>query len=98
MRAFRWIDRGHRIFKTKRLELELHNIEIQRLCHPGTCSRVLVNWSNCGKVNSIEEDHEKRKDVYDRIYHKDSLHYPIGLAKRFSLIKEVYRDLGRGMD
>ena len=45
------------------------------------------------------QDHEKRKDVYDEFIAKTHYITPI-VVKRFSLIKEVYRDLGKryGLD
>ena len=86
--------------KTKRLELELHNIRNTKIVSTRNMFKGSpVNWSNWRQFNSIEENHEKRKDVYDDFIAKTHYIAPI-VVKRFSLIKEVYRDLGEkyGLD
>lgn len=86
--------------KTKKLELELHNTRNTKI----VSSRYRfkdspVNWSNWRQFNSLEENHKKRKDVYDEFIAKTSYIAPI-VEQRFSLIKEIYRDLGEnhGLD
>jgi hypothetical protein len=86
--------------KTKRLELELRNIRNSKIVSSrNTFKGSHVNWSNWRQFNSIEEKHEKRKDVYDDFIAKTHYITPI-VVKRFSLIKEVYRELGEkhGLD
>ncbi|MFZ0203020.1 MAG: hypothetical protein WAL46_04920, partial [Nitrososphaeraceae archaeon] len=86
--------------KTKSLELELHNIRNTKIVSSRNMFKGSpVNWSTWRQFNSKEEDHEKRKDVYDEFIAKTHYITPI-VVKRFSLIKEVYRDLGEryGLD
>jgi len=86
--------------KTKKLELELHNTRNTKIVssrHRFKDSP--VNWSNWRQFNSLEDNHKKRKDVYDEFIAKTSYIAPI-VEQRFLLIKEVYRDLGEnhGLD
>jgi Peptidase family M3 len=86
--------------KTKRLELELHHIRNTKIVSANNVFKGSpVNWSNWRQFNSIEENHERRKDVFDEFIAKTHYITPI-VVKRFSLIKEVYRDLGEkyGLD
>ncbi|MFZ0568236.1 MAG: M3 family metallopeptidase [Nitrososphaeraceae archaeon] len=86
--------------KTKSLELELHNTRNTKIVSSRNMFKGSpVNWSTWRQFNSKEEDHEKRKDVYDEFIAKTHYITPI-VVKRFSLIKEVYRDLGEryGLD
>ena len=77
--------------KTKRLELELHNTRNTKIVSSRNMFKGSpVNWSTWRQFNSIEEDHEKRKDVYDEFIAKTHYITPI-VVKR---LKEVYRDLG----
>jgi hypothetical protein len=86
--------------KTKRLELELRNIRNTKILSTRNLFKGSpVNWSNWRQFNSIEENHEKRKDVYDDFIAKTHYIKPI-VIERFSLIKGVYRELGEkhGLD
>jgi hypothetical protein len=86
--------------KTKRLELELHNIRNTKIVSTRNLFKGSpVNWSNWRQFNSIEENNEKRKDVYDEFIAKTHYITPI-VVKRFSIVKGVYRDMGEkyGLD
>lgn len=86
--------------KTKRLELELHNIRNTKIISTRNIFKGSpVNWSDWRQFNSIEENHERRKNVYDDFIAKTHYITPI-VVKRFSLIKEVYTDFGEkhGLD
>ena len=86
--------------KTKRLELKLHHIRNTKIVSANNVFKGSpVNWSNWRQFNSVEENHERRKDVFDEFIAKTHYITPI-VVKRFSLIKEVYRDLGEkyGLD
>ena len=86
--------------KTKKLELDLYNTRNTKI----VSSRHMfkdspINWSNWRQFNSLEGNHKKRKDVYDEFIAKTNYIAPI-VEQRFSLIKNVYRDLGEihGLD
>ena len=86
--------------KTKKLELDLYNTRNTKI----VSSRHMfkdspINWSNWRQFNSLEENHKKRKDVYDEFIAKTNYIVPI-VEQRFSSIKKVYRDLGEihGLD
>ena len=86
--------------KTKKLELDLYNTRNTKI----VSSRHMfkdspINWSNWRQFNSLEGNHKKRKEVYDEFIAKTNYIAPI-VEQRFSLIKNVYRDLGEihGLD
>jgi Zn-dependent M32 family carboxypeptidase len=87
--------------KTKKLELELYNTRNIKIVSSSRhqFKDSPINWSNWRQVNSLEENHKKRKDVYDEFIAKTNYIAPI-VEQRFSLIKKVYRDLGEihGLD
>ena len=86
--------------KTKKLELELHNIRNSKIVSSRhTIKDSPVNWSSWRQFNSLEEDHKKRKDVFDKFISKTHYIAPI-IEHRFSLIKKVYKELGQdnGLD
>ena len=80
--------------KTKRLELELHNVRNTKI----TSSRHMfigspVNWSTWRQFNSHEKNHVYRKEVFDEFIAKTNYIIPI-IGNRFSLIKEAYQEYG----
>ena len=86
--------------KTKKLELELHNIRNSKIVSSRhTIKDSPVNWSSWRQFNSLEKDHKKRKDVFDKFISKTHYISPI-IEHRFSLIKKVYKELGQdnGLD
>jgi hypothetical protein len=78
--------------KTKRLELELHNVRNTKIIS----SRHIfngspVNWSTWRQFNSHEKNHVYRKEVFDEFIAKTNYIIPI-IGNRFSLIKEAYQE------
>ena len=86
--------------RTKRLELELHNLRNTMIVSSRhTIKDTPVNWSSWRQFNSMENDHKKRKDVFDEFISKTNYLAPI-IEQRFSSIKNIYKDLGErhGLD
>ena len=82
--------------KTKKLELELHNTRNSKIASSRHMfNNSPVNWSNWRQFNSFEVDHKNRKGVFDEFIARTSHIKPI-IEKRFSLIKQIYKDLGAG--
>jgi oligoendopeptidase F len=84
--------------KTKRLELELHNVRNTKI----TSSRHMfigspVNWSTWRQFNSHEKDHTNRKEVFDEFIEKTKYIAPL-IEKRFSTIKQVYEEYNHSKD
>ncbi len=84
--------------KTKKLELELHNIRNSKI----TSSRHVfkdspVNWSTWRQFNGVEKEPANRKQVFDEFIEKTEFIAPI-IENRFSTIKQVYEEnkLGKG--
>jgi hypothetical protein len=82
--------------KTKKLELELHNVRNTRI----TSSRHMlkdspVNWSTWRQFNSLEKETKSRKEVFDQFIEKTKYIAPI-VENRFSEIKQIYRENAHG--
>jgi hypothetical protein len=79
-------------FKTKKLELELHNIRNEKISSSKyKFGGSPVNWSSWRQFNSHEKEFTKRKEVFDEFIGKTKYIVPV-VETRFLSIKQIYEE------
>jgi hypothetical protein len=78
--------------KTKKLELELHDIRKEKVASSKyKFDGSPVNWNSWRQFNSNEKESTKRKKVFDEFIGKTKYIAPI-VETRFLSIKQIYRE------
>ena len=84
--------------KTKKLELELHNIRNEKISSSKyKFNDSPLNWSSWRQFNSHEKESTKRKEVFDEFILKTKHIVPI-VETRFLSIKQIYEEYNANKD